>query len=779
MGKAFKKTKAKSKISIKAPKNLPIWFVILLFLVTTFIFFSDQIFQHSFFWEDFVEYVYPTQNFAAKSFARGEIPFWNSYSFGGMPFYSDIQVGFFYLFNRILTLFTFSDSNLPVFALELMIILHFLFAQINMYFFARHLKISSYGAIIAAISYSFSMIMVGHTIHPMLLYHFTWFPLVALLIMKSFKYKKVFYSIFAGLVLGLTLLSGHPQGTLYIIVLLFIIIVYELVFFFKEDSTAKQIPKAILIVCLPFAIAFGIFAVQYFPSKSLSEYSIRSTSTYTDATEGSLQFKQIYTAIVPKLFGWVEGSNLRESTFYLKFRNELKNFYFWETAYYFGLASAILGLFAVLWSFTNRYCLLFVLIGVFSFLFALGDSSPIYGLFYNLPFFGLFRNPSRMMIGFVFAITILGGFGFDLLWKEGLNKKIMWFLFIPLVLGFVIAFLAYSGAFAKIFEAPFVAQKVIEDSGSFAIMILVGIGAIAILLNRAVISPSLAGFLLIILTYLDLYLVGSGFNRNPNNPEDYYKIKPELKALLTPKIPDDIFRVNMRIYEPISFMAMQRNQGLFDDIMLIEGYNPLVLKRVLPPISDAKTVLDLLNVKYEVKVDLEKSTWAFVERNSYFPRIWLVNQYAVVPSDKVYDFMKNNNFDYKNSVILEEAPKQSYNSMEIGQSTAKLSYFSNNYISFEINAQVPVIAVLSEIWYPDWKAYLDGTETKIYRANYSLRAVEIPQGMHRLELCYESDAFRKGAIVSISTLFLVLVLLIISYRLEIAKHIHIEEHLKG
>ncbi|MFN3269230.1 MAG: hypothetical protein ACK42G_01450, partial [Candidatus Kapaibacteriota bacterium] len=263
MAKTSKK-KRNVVLAVKEPKALPFWIVFLLFLTTTFIFFYDQIFSNSFFWEDFVEYVYPVQNFAAKTFAKGEIPFWNPYTFAGMPFLSDIQVGFFYIFNRILSLFTISGNNLPVLALELIIILHFLFAQINTYLFARYLKISSYGALISAISYSFSMFMVAHVIHPMIIYHLAWLPLILLYFIKGFEENKIFYSIIAGLILGLTLLSGHPQTTLYVLTLLGMVGIYTLIFYFKGKFNPRYILKALAMFFVPFIVAFGIFAIQYF-----------------------------------------------------------------------------------------------------------------------------------------------------------------------------------------------------------------------------------------------------------------------------------------------------------------------------------------------------------------------------------------------------------------------------------------------------------------------------------------------------------------------------------
>jgi hypothetical protein len=210
MAKTLRK-REKVVVVVKETKPIPFWLVFFIFIATTFIFFYDQILMNSFFWEDFVEYVFPVQSYAAKAFSRGQIPFWNPYTFAGMPFLADIQVGFFYVFNRLLSLFTLTGNNLPVLALELIIILHFLIAQLNMYVLARYFKISSYGALISAISYSFSMFLVVHIIHPMIVYHLAWLPLVLYLFLRSFDEDKIYFSILSGLVLGMALLSGIPR----------------------------------------------------------------------------------------------------------------------------------------------------------------------------------------------------------------------------------------------------------------------------------------------------------------------------------------------------------------------------------------------------------------------------------------------------------------------------------------------------------------------------------------------------------------------------------------
>lgn len=760
-------------ITVKAPKEIPIWMVVLLFFATTFVFFADQIFLNSFFWEDFVEYVYPVQSFAAKMFAKGEIPFWNPYTFAGMPFYSDIQVGFFYIFNRILSIFTISGGNLPVLALELMIILHFFIAQISMFSFARYLKISSFGSLLSAVSYSFSMFMVGHVIHPMIVYHLAWLPLILKFYMKSFERNSFYFSILAGLVFGMIMLSGHPQTTLYSAVFLGISGIFQITFSVKHKVNLKKILSYVTLFILPYLVALGIFAVQYLPTRDLTKYAQRNEISLQKAKEGALQFKQIYTAIVPKLFGWVEGSNLDKADFYLKFDGELQRHFFWETVYYFGITSAILGVFAIFVGYKEKFVWLMFIFTIFGFLYALGSGSPVFDILFKFPFFGVFRNPSRMLFFTVFGMSILGGFGYDYLWKFALKKKILWKFFVPLLFAYFIAFLASSGSFAQMFDAPFVSYQTIEDSAHFALIILLCLSILCILLNRGILPPAVVGSLLFLLAFVDLYVVGANFNRNSNNPETIYELKPELRAILSPKLPNEIFRVNMRVYEPVRFMAMQRNQGLIDQIMLIEGYNPLILERVLPPISDSKTVLDLLNVRYEVKVDLEKGTWAFSERSDYFPRAWLVDGFYVTDSANVEKFMKQNSIDYLRNVVVEKPIHLSGSKNDSLIGIAECKFYSNDFFRFKVVSNKPAIAVFSEIWFPDWIATIDGMPAEIYRANYCLRAVVVPSGEHIIEMRYYSKAFKIGSIISVLTLILSIVGLVVFYRIEIAKHIEV------
>jgi hypothetical protein len=56
---------------------------------------------------------------------------------------------------------------------------------------------------------------------------------------------------------------------------------------------------------------------------------------------------------------------------------------------------------------------------------------------------------------------------------------------------------------------------------------------------------------------------------------------------------------------------------------------------------------------------------------------------------------------------------------------------------------------LSDTYYPGWKAFVDGKRTKIYRANYTFRALPLSAGTHRVEFVYDPLSFKLGALFTI------------------------------
>jgi hypothetical protein len=737
-------------------KDMPHWLPYLIFVLTTVIFFWDVLFQNAFFWEDFIEYVFPVQTFAAVQSANGIIPFWNPFSFMGMPFMADLQVGFFYPLNRILTLFVSGDSLSP-WAIEFIIILHFFIAQIGMYYLVRYFKVSSYGALISAISYSFSMLLVCHVIHPMIVYHLAWLPMILMYFIRGIETKRISQSIIAGIILGLVMLSGHPQILLYIVFLLGIIFIWLLVAQIKSKEVGgRQFVNIILAGVLPVLIGVGIFLIQYLPSSELAEQSQRSEITYEKATEGSLQFKNIYSAVVPDIFGKVTGDTQMPATYYNKVNGSVQTHFYWETAFYFGLVALILGLLGMLRTYKTRTGALLIFIALFGFLFALGRDGVIFNIMYSFPYFGTFRNPGRMMFYVILAFSILAGFGFDALWKQAKDDALKWQLPLALAIPLLITLFTATGTLPELLGAPETVISDITASGGLALFFVLIVGAVAYMLYQKKLNPRIGGLVLLLLAFIDLLLAGGDFNKGTKNPADVYALQPQLKEMFVPKSPDDLFRVNTRVYKPVSFTAMQRNQGLISRIHQVEGYNPLVLKKAAIYAPDENISFDLSNVKYQVKVDMQRGSWNYVERNTYYPRARMVYSAVVKPETETIDFMKTADIDFDNVVVLNAKPHiaLSSKSADSVEHNVKITSYKSNEFTVEVNTAEPGILCLSEIWYPDWKAYIDGNPAEIYQAYNSFRAVEIPAGKHKVEMKYESAAYATGGLIALLTLIL-------------------------
>lgn len=75
-------------------------------------------------------------------------------------------------------------------------------------------------------------------------------------------------------------------------------------------------------------------------------------------------------------------------------------------------------------------------------------------------------------------------------------------------------------------------------------------------------------------------------------------------------------------------------------------------------------------------------------------------------------------------------------------------------MTLEAELDRPGLLVLGDTWYPGWQATVDGKETKIYPANYVMRAVVLPAGKHRVEFRYRPGSFRTGVLITLAALAL-------------------------
>jgi len=146
----------------------------------------------------------------------------------------------------------------------------------------------------------------------------------------------------------------------------------------------------------------------------------------------------------------------------------------------------------------------------------------------------------------------------------------------------------------------------------------------------------------------------------------------------------------------------------------------------------------------------ENEKWRIWEYKAALPRVFFTSGYIVgenrqAIADKIFD----TSFDLKKTLILEEQPTsvQKIPAFQEAGNADVIEYLPQS-VTVSVNAPTDGFVFLSDNYYPGWKAYIDGKETKIYRADYSFRAVQISAGNHVIRFVYDPPLFRTGLLIS-------------------------------
>ena len=734
-------------------RKLRDWQAILLLGIAVAVFFIGILTQRAFFWDDVLTQTYPFRAFAATALAKGELPLWNPYAFGGMPFQADIQSAVFYLPNLFLTLFV-SHGQLPFYALEVMIVAHFWLAGIGMYYLAKELGLESPFALFSGLVFSLSGFLIVHAVHPVFVEEVAWLPLIAFLFHRAMRRRSIGYAAGAGLLFGHAVLAGAPQISLYIGFFL------ELFFLFlfaieAREGGLRRAAGTIPLVAVTFLIAIGIAAIQLLPTLELIPQSDRAIFTFAAAQQYRLQWSQLLSAIVPKFMG---ADGARETTFW----GSTDYGAYWETCFYMGIP-ALLAIAASLSLIRrNRYVAFGAGVIVLALLLAVGDQFFLHGFFFRfVPGFSRFRGPARVVLFATLCGATLAGFGARALLDLAARapRKLELGVAVAVAIVAIVCTAIWMGISVPAVAEPmhgrmlaYVGEKALWAMGTAMVC-----GGIALLLTRRLIGAPVALGLLLAVQYADVLQFGFDQNNGRTSLDQYYA---KGRARLTPLVADTTQEPFRIVTREGPWVMMDRNQGMVEHVFQLEGYNVLALRRRLPPASSLSQSYDLMNAKYRVVVDTTTRRMALAEFPSFLPRAWLVEDARVMDSTAVETFMRSDSFDARRMVALEESLPMPLARSAVSPIRAQhISRYRPNSIDVQVAAPRPAVLVLSEVFYPGWQAYIDGDATRVRRANGTLRAVPIPAGSHQVTFRFEPAPLHRGAIISLLTLVVAIALI--------------------
>ena len=74
----------------------------------------------------------------------------------------------------------------------------------------------------------------------------------------------------------------------------------------------------------------------------------------------------------------------------------------------------------------------------------------------------------------------------------------------------------------------------------------------------------------------------------------------------------------------------------------------------------------------------------------------------------------------------------------------QITHYGSSDLTLQTQAGAPTYLVLSEIWYPGWRATVNGAPAEVVRVNGGLRAVAVPTGAATVEVWFAPNSWRYG-----------------------------------
>ena len=694
------------------------------------------------FGSDLMNENFPYRFSLGEALRSGHWPLWVREIYGGFPLLARSEAGVCYPINLVLF-----GLLPPYVALNLTILLIVVTAGVGMYFYAREIGASHLASTLGAVAFGLCGYLLSHLKHLSMANGASWLPVGLFLLERAIKRNSYRSLLWFGVVFGLQHLAGNAQTAYYAGVLYVLYFVLRYLNKLKESEPASK--KSIALRALRNAFKSGLAwsfmgtlilstllaAIQLVPTYELVSLTQRSGGvTFEYASNYAYDLADFWTFFYPYSQGDIGNLTYTGKGV------------FWEDCGYVGVVTLLLAIYAALRSWKSWHVRFFSICAVVSYILVLGPATPLYKIVFDyVPGINYFRFPTRLLLVTDLSLVVLASLGLTKIAGQWVGSAARGSRRVSVLqatlLGVTVCDLLYfqlrqnpivdAGLWM---EPPKTVEILRQDPSLFRMFCLGGNHAHRRSFEKA---RGWEGDLQPFVDQREFIQPSSNVLYGIASPNGY--------ANLTPNYIVDVW-------------GDQNRAGIITQSASIQG-------DVFHPAPLFWKLMRMYNVKYLT------SFWAFApapnlqtlgtyggaylyRNDDHLPRAYLVGDVVpVTEGNTALEMLRSDGFDPARSVLLDAMPPNFQTGSSAGGSVEFLRYTTNEA---EIKVQTPQTAILvfSDSYYPGWVADVDGSETTIYRANITQRAVVVPSGEHHVRFRFEPKTVAVGFWISVSSLAL-------------------------
>lgn len=680
-------------------------YVCLSLLAVVVLFFHKPLFsaEYIFPW-DFRGVQVPLITVLRDQLSESHFSLWNPYTYSGYPIYANIQACFFHplVFASALISSRLSWSSLPLF-LEWAVVLQVWIGGVAAFYLFRAFDLRIAAAWTGAVMFETGSYFASRAEHIDSMLAAAWLPLAWLAVWKLAVSAKLRLDWLASLAaaLGLSVWGGFPQAT---------VAVFGSTVMFAVLLAALRLARARVIAwtCCGCVLGVLLAALPFIPTTQLTELSVAKYRVDWLGTGGGLYWQSLVSLVAPNHYNIFDISRFKgpgDPTFlYL----------------YSSVGGLLLAIFALA-ARRGRTTALLALMLAFGIFWMLGDKTPVWRAVFPL-------LPERVRIG-------------------------------------------------------------IHPEYTYSIFSLAIAGLAAMGLDSMRI-PDLAGWVVGLIIALDLFLVGSGRPMNNaaiqldpgvtrNTFDGSAASLREVRRYVDQSVPP------WRIDTVDSSMEWTYGAPVLQ-VPSASGISPLALENSIQlrlflhdgnragwyyPLEKLDSpVLDVMNVRYVLTRAADIPRFAALakfrhvaslpgtevfENTAVLPRFYFVRRARQVASlAEAHDLIEHHRIDLHETAITEQPINLPSDDGSEGIREVKVMRYEPARIDLSLQTPRASLLVLSETFYPGWKAWIDEQPAAIHCVDIALRGVVVPAGAHRLRMEFRPAILAVSLGISLATAIL-------------------------